>query len=183
MLIGMKQSAKHYRVELQQMQLSSVSNEEGVWLEGEPHPVPITDGVALRSFSGMRPNGSQLPIYVEEGEGEHDYVVYLAGEAVHVQVVTPRDERLLALRKNTAGALSKAQMLTAPMPGLLKEILVSEGDLVEKGRSLCILEAMKMENEIKSPGRMIVKRVLAQPGTAVEKGTRLLELEPPPEAQ
>src|SRR5262249_38796897 len=116
------------------------------------------------------------------GEGEHDYVVYLAGEAVHVHVVTPHDERLQALRKNTAGALSTAQMLTAPMPGLLKEILVEEGEIVEKGKSLCILEAMKMENEIKSPGKLVVKRVLVQPGTAVDKGTRLLELEPPTEA-
>jgi biotin carboxyl carrier protein len=64
------------------------------------------------------------------------------------------------------------------MPGLLKEILVGEGDVVEKGKALCILEAMKMENEIKSPGKLRVRRVMAQAGAAVEKGTRLLELEP-----
>jgi biotin carboxyl carrier protein len=62
------------------------------------------------------------------------------------------------------------------MPGLLKQMLVSEGEIVEKGRSLCILEAMKMENEIKSPGRLVVKRLIAMPGAAVEKGTPLMEL-------
>jgi biotin carboxyl carrier protein len=95
---------------------------------------------------------------------------------VRVHLVTPRDERLLALRKNTRAAGSAGQIVTAPMPGFLKGMLVAEGDVVEKGRSLCILEAMKMENEIKSPGRLVVKRLIAQPGTAVEKGAALMEL-------
>jgi biotin carboxyl carrier protein len=122
------------------------------------------------------PDGSRLPIYVEQGESEHECIVYVGGEAIRVELVTHRDERLLALRKNAANAGTSAQVVNAPMPGLLKQMLVAEGDIVEKGTSLCILEAMKMENEIKSPGRLIVKRLIAVPGAAVEKGTPLIEL-------
>jgi biotin carboxyl carrier protein len=178
----MTQTGRRYRVEVQGTQLTATSGEEGVRLDGDERTIPITDDAPLRSFTGTLPDGSRIPIYVEEGENEHEYTVYLAGQAVPVRVVTARDERLLALRKNTAQGSSAAQMLSAPMPGLLKEILVDEGDIVEKGRALCILEAMKMENEIKSPGRFRVRRVIAQAGAAVEKGTRLLELEPPDNA-
>ena len=65
------------------------------------------------------------------------------------------------------------------MPGLLKSVLVAEGAAVRKGEALCILEAMKMENEIKSPGDFIVRRVPAEVGNAVEKGTILFELTAP----
>jgi biotin carboxyl carrier protein len=119
---------------------------------------------------------------VEEGDAEGEYTVYLHGEAVRMRVVTERDERLRALRKNTAAATGGAQIVAAPMPGLLKGVLVAEGDVVDKGTSLCILEAMKMENEIKSPGTYQVRRLIAQPGTAVEKGAHLLELGPLPKS-
>jgi biotin carboxyl carrier protein len=61
------------------------------------------------------------------------------------------------------------------MPGLVINIVVSEGDAVEKDSPLLILEAMKMENVIKSAAPGIVKRVLATKGVAVEKGSVLIE--------
>ena len=65
----------------------------------------------------------------------------------------------------------------APMPGLVLEIQVSEGDTVEKGTPLLILEAMKMENVIKSPGDGVIKSVAVEKGAAVEKSTLLIEFE------
>jgi biotin carboxyl carrier protein len=176
MLAAMNQSVRSYRVEVNQTQLRATSGEYGVVIDDESLSVSIGDGAGLRSFQGTLADGSTLPVYVEQGEGEHECIVYLGGEAVRVGIVTHRDERLQALRKNSANLASSAQIVHAPMPGLLKQMLVSEGEIVEKGRSLCILEAMKMENEIKSPGRLVVKRLIAMPGAAVEKGTPLMEL-------
>jgi biotin carboxyl carrier protein len=65
----------------------------------------------------------------------------------------------------------------APMPGLVLEIQVSEGDTVEKGTPLLILEAMKMENVIKSPGDGVIKSVAVEKGAAVEKSALLVEFE------
>jgi biotin carboxyl carrier protein len=177
MLAAMNRSPKSYRVKISGAQLQATSGEHGVRINDE-YPAGIEDGRRLRSFSGLRSDGARVPIYVEEGEREHEFIVYLGGEAVHVHLETPRDERLHALRKNTALGASVAQIVKAPMPGLLKQILVPEGVTVEKGASLCILEAMKMENEIKSPGTLRVKRLIATPGTAVEKGAPLIELQP-----
>lgn len=180
MLRAMKNDTTSYTVEVGDLKLRALADEDGIRVGESTEPVLIEDGHRLRSIIGELPDGTGLPIYVEEGENEHEYIVYLRGEAVRVRLVTSRDERLLALRKNTAAAGAGGQVITAPMPGLLKAILVEEGAIVEKGESLCILEAMKMENEIKSPARLAVKRLIARAGTAVEKGAPLVELQPVP---
>lgn len=170
---SMSRSDNSYTVEAGAMKLRAVASEHDVRFADAP--APLRDGDRLRSFTASTDAGT-IPIYVEDGEGDHEFVVYLRGEAVRVHLVTPRDERLLALRKNTRVAGSSGQIVTAPMPGFLKSVAVAEGDIVEKGTSLCILEAMKMENEIKSPARLKVKRVIAKAGVAVDKGTPLVEL-------
>ena len=63
------------------------------------------------------------------------------------------------------------------MPGKVIEVLVAEGDSVEKGQGLVIVEAMKMENELACPRDGTVQRVLVQSGTAVERGAVLLVIE------
>lgn len=65
----------------------------------------------------------------------------------------------------------------APMPGLVLDILVQEGDTVNKGDSVLILEAMKMENVIKAEGTATVKSINVKKGVAVEKNQILVELD------
>jgi biotin carboxyl carrier protein len=69
------------------------------------------------------------------------------------------------------------QSIKAPMPGLVLEISVSEGDIIDKGAKVLVLEAMKMENVITAPAHSIVKKIVVQQGVAVEKGQLLIELE------
>lgn len=65
--------------------------------------------------------------------------------------------------------------LKAPMPGLIADIKVNEGDEVEAGQPLLILEAMKMENLIKAPGKGVVKSIPVKKGQSVEKNQVLIK--------
>lgn len=69
------------------------------------------------------------------------------------------------------------KQIVAPMPGLVLEIHVKEGDTVEKGMPLITLEAMKMENVLKSPNDGTVRKIHADTGKSVEKNYLLLEME------
>ena len=74
-------------------------------------------------------------------------------------------------------ALSKAADLKAPMPGLVIDVRVQPGDTVKKGDPVIVLEAMKMENVLKSPGDGKVKSGAATKGMSVEKGFILISFE------
>jgi biotin carboxyl carrier protein len=76
-----------------------------------------------------------------------------------------------------ASSTAKIRNVKAPMPGLVLRIEVQPGQEVEKDTPLLILEAMKMENVIKSPGSGRVKSIPVQQGIAVEKSAVLIEFE------
>jgi pyruvate carboxylase subunit B len=67
--------------------------------------------------------------------------------------------------------------MRAPMPGLIVRVDVTAGDEVRTGEGVVIIEAMKMENELRADGGGIVSRVLVEAGQAVEKGAVLVEFE------
>ena len=93
--------------------------------------------------------------------------------------VVALDERSRAIRdlSGEGKEASGPAPLLAPMPGMIVRVAVQVGDTVEPGQGLVVMEAMKMENELRATSAGTVKAVLAQPGTAVEKGAVLLELE------
>lgn len=68
--------------------------------------------------------------------------------------------------------------ITAPMPGLVKQIFIQDGQSVKKGESLVVLEAMKMENLIKAPTNGIIRKTSIQAGTTVDKGVLFCVIEP-----
>lgn len=76
----------------------------------------------------------------------------------------------------SAGADDKLEDIKAPMPGLVLDILVEEGQPINKGDNLLILEAMKMENIIKAGGSGIVKSIKVNKKDAVEKNQLLIEV-------
>ena len=93
-----------------------------------------------------------------------------------IYTIEAKDQFDILLDQLGLSALSTAKVseIKAPMPGLVLKLFVSEGTEVKKGDSLFILEAMKMENIIKSPADVIVKTVKIKPGDKVEKGQVLL---------
>lgn len=72
-----------------------------------------------------------------------------------------------------------AGSVTAPLPGLVLEILVKEGDEVKAGQDLMVQEAMKMENKIQSPHDGVVKKIFVQQGANVAEGDKLFEVSRP----
>jgi biotin carboxyl carrier protein len=85
-------------------------------------------------------------------------------------------DKLLAKLGMGAGSTTKLNHIKAPMPGLILQILVTEGQAIKKGDALLILEAMKMENIIKSPGEGVVKHIKVQQGAPVDKNQTMIEL-------
>jgi biotin carboxyl carrier protein len=93
-------------------------------------------------------------------------------------VVSVQDEREARMGKYVRAAAGTASVLRvkAPMPGLIKEIMVKEGEDVTRGQRLLTLEAMKMENEITAPGNGRIGKFDLKPGTSVEKDQILIQL-------
>ena len=93
---------------------------------------------------------------------------------------TLKNEKHLLLEKlgfKTAAEKSIG-LLQAPMPGKILDLLAAEGDKVELGEPVAILEAMKMENELKAPCAGTLQSVSVTKGANVEKNQILLEIEP-----
>jgi biotin carboxyl carrier protein len=104
-----------------------------------------------------------------------EYRVLVDGRNYRVNLV---DER--RVRNSGAlggGGLQGRQAVSVPMPGKVIAILVAEGDTVEKGQGLVIVEAMKMENEVRSPIAGEVKEIKVKQGDTVEGGATLLIVE------
>jgi biotin carboxyl carrier protein len=76
------------------------------------------------------------------------------------------------------GAREGKTVVTAPMPGKVVKVNVAEKEAVRKNQTLAIVEAMKMENEIKSPLDGVVKKIYASPGDLVDSEKPLVEIEP-----
>jgi biotin carboxyl carrier protein len=90
--------------------------------------------------------------------------------------VSAKDQFDVLLDKMGLSSLNTVKIsdIKAPMPGLVLRVLVAEGDEIKKGDSLFVLEAMKMENIIKSPADVTVKAIKIKPGDKVEKGQILI---------
>jgi biotin carboxyl carrier protein len=101
----------------------------------------------------------------------------LCGGMYHQVAVDTERGRLLRKYATAGGDKSRHAEIHAPMPAMVVKVEVAVGDEVVEGQGLVILEAMKMENEIKSHQAGKVKSVLVEKGKAVEKGELLILLE------
>ena len=88
-----------------------------------------------------------------------------------------RDPRSLRSRRDGTGDASGPRKLVAPMPGRIVRVLVMEKSKVEAGQGIVVVEAMKMQNEIKSPKKGVVQKILAAQGATVNAGDVLAIVE------
>ncbi|TCC96333.1 biotin/lipoyl-containing protein [Pedobacter hiemivivus] len=141
------------------------------------------DGVELQIDSTTLADGHTHVIYnnksynielVSEDKAEKKSVVKVNGTLYEVAIEDQYDLLLKQLGLDNTKA-NKMLEVKAPMPGLVLNIMVAEGQEVNKGDNLLVLEAMKMENILKSPSSGTVKKVLVNKGVKVEKNEVLIQ--------
>jgi biotin carboxyl carrier protein len=104
------------------------------------------------------------------------YILSINGNRYQVKIENELDI-LISKMGLSLGNDSFEDEIHAPMPGIILEFNVSEGDKVKKGDFLCVLEAMKMENTLTAPRDGVVKSVNISKGETVDKGELLIEFE------
>ena len=136
------------------------------------------DLVALSpiSFNLIKDHRRINATLIEANATDKKLKIQLEGESFDIEI---KDELEQVLEQMGFGKATFKQIkeIKAPMPGLVLDIAVSEGQEVNEGDKLLILEAMKMENSILIQTNAIIKKISVSAGQAVEKGQVLLELE------
>jgi biotin carboxyl carrier protein len=108
-------------------------------------------------------------------KAERRWSVGWRGRSSEVEIVDPLEH--LAEQAHGDGGRRGRQVVHAYMPGRVVSVAVAEGDALEAGSPLLVLEAMKMQNEIRAESAGTVRKVHVAPGQAVEGGDPLVELE------
>jgi biotin carboxyl carrier protein len=100
--------------------------------------------------------------------------LWIGSKRYHAEV---RDPRSLRSRKAASGEAEGTKKIAAPMPGKVVRILVKDHDAVEAGQGVVVVEAMKMQNELKSPKQGKVRKVMVAEGASVNAGDVLIVVE------
>jgi pyruvate carboxylase subunit B len=113
-------------------------------------------------------------VIVRRGSSRGSYTLWVDGFRFDGEAL---DERTRAIRDITAvsAKASGPAPVNAPMPGLIVRVNVKVGDVVQAGQGVVVMEAMKMENELRASAAGTVKAINVDQGKAVEKGTTLVE--------
>jgi biotin carboxyl carrier protein len=162
-----------------------------VLIEGNPHQVEmertekgfdcIVDGEAFsldvvmtaRDVLSILNNGRHYEAKREYSQLGETHVI-VGSERFAAEV---RDPRSLRSRRGAAGAETGPAKIIAPMPGIVIRLLVSQGDEVEAGQGVAVVEAMKMQNELKSSKKGKVSRIAVKEGASVNAGDLLAIVE------
>ncbi len=122
--------------------------------------------------------GGSWTVAAQPLDGVGRWALGVVGERVEVEVTDERTRQIQALTgaPSNPGAGATIQ---APMPGLVVRVEVAVGQRVEPGAGLVVVEAMKMENELRAPRAGVVREVHVAAGQAVERGAPLVTLASP----
>ena len=145
---------------------------------------PVVDGVPVQAELVSVPgtpvrhllaNGQSYALLARPAERRGRWTITVGAQRFTADAV---DERTRAIREMTgAGEEVADKNVVAPMPGLVLRVEVQVGQVVKAGQGVIIVEAMKMENELKAPADGVVARINAEPGQTVDKGATLIVLE------
>jgi biotin carboxyl carrier protein len=151
-----------------------LDGEEAV-VDGERVSVHLADieGTPVRLVTI---GAAQHRVIARRGDARGRYVLALDGWRFDVEALDERTRAIRDLSATPAGPAGPSPIV-APMPGLIVRVSVAVGDRVAAGQGIVVMEAMKMENELRATADAVVRVIHATPGTAVEKGTRLVEFE------
>ncbi len=152
--------------------LVEIIDEHHVSINGRVQEVDF-ESVSGQPVYSLIIDGKSYESYVYETE--EGWQVLTRGRQYNLTVEDEREKRLRAAA-GSGVAESGEYHMKAPMPGLVVSIPVHEGDKVEKGQVVVILESMKMQNELKSPKAGMVGRIRVKQGETVEQRQALLSI-------
>jgi biotin carboxyl carrier protein len=144
----------------------------GRWsiLIGLPSPDGF-GGTGAPSSAGRQARSYEVAV---ERRSNGERIVYVNGVAVPVSIMDPRER--LVRRRGDVSAETGPRSIVSPMPGRIVKVLVREGDVVAAQQGLVVVEAMKMENELRAPRAGQVSAVKVVEGMSVEAKTVLVTL-------
>jgi biotin carboxyl carrier protein len=157
---------KQYQIE--------INDEDRITIDGQPVELDFKTMAEGQPIYSLILDGKSYEAMIElTDEG---WQVMLRGQLYQIDI---EDERQRRLRMASGGASTQSGelKLKAPMPGLIIDVPVEEGQDITKGDNLIILESMKMQNEIKSPREGKVARISVKAGDSVNQNQVLLILE------
>lgn len=152
-----------------------IDQEHEITVNGERHGIDFEQLAQSGTLSLLIDNRSLEAIVDERDDA---WEVLLHGELYTVHVQDERAYRLAQARGQLSDA-GEAVVIRSPMPGLILDVRVQEGDLVEKGQTVVILESMKMENELRAGRDGMIARVHVNEGDSVEKNQELVAIGDP----
>lgn len=167
-------SGKHFKIDISETKRSwkiNLQEEEQAWVKYEisKDDYRLVENVISLIFSGKS--------YVLDVIGsDTEYNVYT--RAAYRNVTIYNDETILHESLKKGGSLGGGDKLTAGMPGKIVKVLVKAGDVVKANQPILIMEAMKMENEMRASHETTIKEVNVNPGDSVESGQTLITFEP-----
>ena len=153
------------------VELARVADDWTISLDGKELDASVAE-VAPNTFSVLL-NGESHQIRIAP-RADGTLTVHTGHAEYHAEVTDPRVWRG---RRHGTLEVEGRQQVTAPMPGKVVRLLVIEGDFVEAGQGLLVVEAMKMQNEIRSPKSGRVEKLLAKEGLPVNAGDVLAWVE------
>ncbi|OQX56319.1 MAG: hypothetical protein B5M53_02045 [Candidatus Cloacimonas sp. 4484_209] len=154
-------NGKHYEIEIE-----SNKNPIVVKINGNNYTVDLSTGIA-NGFRSIIVNNESFEVYCEEKDEAH-FLLWIGNDFYNVTFGDLRADETEE---------EGSSIIHAPMPGLVAKLKVKENDKVSKGDPILILEAMKMQNEIKSPRDGIVKEIFVEEGAKVGLEDKLVALE------
>lgn len=162
-----------YIVDVNGERLEVELDADGVRVEGEHVRAHLAD-VSGTPIHLVTIGNEQHRVAARRGEARGEYVLWIDGYRYTVEAL---DERMRTIRDltNASAVVGGPRPVVAPMPGLIVRVTAVVGDSVDAGQGLVVMEAMKMENELRTTTAGVVKTVHVQPGVAVEKGALLIE--------
>jgi biotin carboxyl carrier protein len=121
-------------------------------------------------------DGKPVEIWVESRK--HSQPTKVSFTKTHPAAVSGTElsvTKKLEVRTNGIATEEASNVIRAPIPGVIVNITAREGDTVEAGQELCVLEAMKMKNMIRSPRPGVISKILVSPGQSVQHHDTLME--------
>ncbi|HEX6693422.1 MAG TPA: biotin/lipoyl-containing protein [Longimicrobiales bacterium] len=120
--------------------------------------------------------GASSTAFIARSPQSGTWDLLIEGRRLTAEVVDERTRAIRALTRATSGPAGP-RPIRAPMPGMIVRIEAAVGDAVQPGQGVLIMEAMKMENELRADAAGVVSRIHVAPGQAVEKGAVLVEFQ------